>query len=152
MSFVEEVLPAINACLNATSGILVFSAWRAIKAKNVPLHKNLMLAACGSSTLFLAGYLTRVALAGVHRFPGDGTALKSFYLALLGSHTLLAVASLPLVLRTLYLGLNSRFVDHKQIARWTFPVWTYVSATGVLVYFMLYQLAPRLHDAVAMVP
>jgi putative membrane protein len=103
-----------------------------------------MLSACGSSVLFLAGYLTRVALTGVHRFPGEG-ALKATYLAVLGTHTVLAVVTLPLVLRTLYLALRSRFGAHRGIARWTLPVWLYVSVTGVVVYVMLYHLASPAH-------
>jgi putative membrane protein len=147
-----DLLPGLNALLNATSGVLVFLGWRAIKAQQRERHKRLMLAACGSSTLFLVGYFTRIALTGTHRFPGDGP-LKAFYLVLLGSHTLLAAATLPLVLRSLFLSLNSRFPEHRAIARWTFPVWMYVSVTGVLVYVMLYQVAPRvLPQAVALLP
>ena len=101
-----------------------------------------MLAACASSVLFLAGYVTRIALTGTHRFPGTG-ALRAAYLLLLGSHTLLAAAALPLVLRTLQLSLTSRFPEHRRVARVTLPVWLYVSVTGVVVYVVLYHLAPR---------
>jgi putative membrane protein len=101
-----------------------------------------MLSALACSALFLVGYLTRLALTGTHRFPGGG-ALRATYLAVLGSHTLLAAAALPLVLRTLYLALRERFEAHRRLARWTFPIWAYVSATGVVVYLMLYHLAPR---------
>lgn len=137
-----EVLPSVNAALNATSALLLFLGWRAIRGGRRDLHRNLMIAACASSVLFLVSYFTRVALTGTHRFPGEG-ALKAAYLAVLGSHTLLAAVTLPLVLRTLWLTLRQRFPEHRRIARWTFPVWMYVSVTGVVVYVMLYHLAPR---------
>jgi putative membrane protein len=101
-----------------------------------------MLAAFASSVLFLAGYLTRVALTGTHAFPGGG-ALRAVYLAVLASHTLLAAAAAPMVLRTLFLALRDRFPDHRRIARFTLPIWMYVSVTGVAVYVMLYHLAPH---------
>jgi putative membrane protein len=134
-------LPSVNATLNATSAVLLCLGWRAIRAGRKELHRAFMIAACASSTLFLAGYLTRIALTGTHRFPGDG-ALRLAYVAVLSSHTVLAVLTLPLVLRTLQLSLTSRFPEHRRIARFTFPVWLYVSATGVAVYVMLYHLAP----------
>jgi putative membrane protein len=134
-------LPSLNATLNGASAVLLFLGWRAIRAGRKELHRAFMIAACGSSTLFLAGYLTRIALTGTHRFPGDG-ALRVAYLAVLASHTVLAALTLPLVLRTLQLSLTSRFAEHRRIARFTFPVWLYVSATGVAVYVMLYHLAP----------
>jgi len=99
-----------------------------------------MLAAFGTSTLFLVSYLTRVALAGTHRYPGAGLA-RSIYLGVLGSHTLLAVAVVPLALRTGWLSLVRRdFAAHRRSARAALPVWLYVSATGVVVYWMLYHL------------
>jgi uncharacterized membrane protein YozB (DUF420 family) len=134
-------LPTINASLNALSAILLLAGWRAIRAGRRERHRALMLSALASSTLFLVGYLSRIALTGTHRFPGAG-ATRAAYLAVLGSHTLLAVAALPLVLATLYLALRRRFEAHRRLARWTFPVWLYVSATGVVVYLMLYHLAP----------
>jgi putative membrane protein len=136
-----SILPGVNAGLNAASGLLLFAGWRAIRAGKRERHRALMLAACGSSALFLASYLTRVALTGTHRFPGDGL-LRGFYLALLGSHTLLAALLLPLALRTLQLSLGARFAEHRRIARVTFPAWLYVSVTGVAVYVMLYWIAP----------
>jgi putative membrane protein len=135
------VLPGLNATLNGLSAVLLTLGFVAIKRGRRDVHRAFMLAACGTSVLFLAGYLTRVALTGVHRFPGDG-ALRATYFAVLGSHTLLAVATLPLVLRTLYLAWRARFGEHRGVARFTFPVWLYVSVTGVVVYVMLYQLAP----------
>jgi putative membrane protein len=137
-----EALPSLNAGLNALSAGLLVAGWRAIRGGRQRLHRALMLAACGSSTLFLAGYLTRIALTGTHRFPGGG-ALRLTYLAVLASHTVLAALTLPLVLRTLQLSLGARFAEHRRVARVTFPVWIYVSLTGVAVYVMLYRLAPH---------
>lgn len=140
MTFVEA-LPTVNASLNALSATLLLAGWRAIRGGRRERHHAIMLSALAASALFLAGYLTRVALTGTHRFPGGG-ALRTAYLLVLGSHTLLAVATLPLVLRTLYLALRGRYEAHRRIARWTFPVWLYVSVTGVAVYLMLYWIAP----------
>ncbi len=137
-----EALPTVNAALNALSALLLFAGWRAIRAGRRALHRALMLCACGSSTLFLASYFTRIALTGTHRFPGTG-ALRAAYLLVLGSHTVLAALTLPLVLRTLQLSLTSRFPEHRRVARFTFPVWIYVSITGVVVYVLLYHVAPR---------
>jgi putative membrane protein len=135
-------LPTVNALLNATSAVLLLSGFTAIRAGRRSVHRAFMLAACASSSLFLASYLTRVALTGTHRFPAEGW-LRAAYLLILGSHTLLAAATLPLVLRTLFLSLRRRFPEHRRIARWTLPVWMYVSVTGVAVYVMLYHLAVR---------
>ncbi len=137
-----DVLPPVNATLNATSGVLAVLGWRAIRAGARERHRALMLAAFGASVLFLAGYLTRIALTGTHAFPGGG-ALRAVYLAILASHTVLAAAAAPLVLRTLFLALRARFPAHRRIARYTLPIWMYVSATGVAVYVMLYHLAPH---------
>jgi uncharacterized membrane protein YozB (DUF420 family) len=136
------VLPTVNAVLNATSALLLACGFIAIRSRRREAHKAFMLAACASSVLFLAGYFTRIALTGTHRFPGDGW-LRATYVAILGSHTLLAALTLPLALRTLFLSLRRRFPEHRRIARWTLPVWMYVSVTGVVVYVMLYHLAPR---------
>lgn len=138
-----EVLPGVNATLNAASAALVVLGFRAIRRGERERHRALMLAAVGCSTLFLASYLTRMALTGTHRFPGEG-ALRVAYLAVLASHTVLAALAAPLVLRTLFLALRDRFPDHRRIARATLPVWLYVSVTGVVVYVMLYHLAPGL--------
>ena len=138
-----ETLPPVNAALNAASALLLVAGWRAIRAGDRQRHRALVLSALGASALFLVGYLTRVALTGTHRFPGGG-ALKTAYLLLLGSHTLLAAVALPLILRSLWLAWKERFAEHRRLARVAFPVWLYVSVTGVLVYLMLYQVAPRL--------
>jgi putative membrane protein len=136
-----DVLPSVNATLNATSAVLLVLGFRAIRAGDRRRHRALMLAALGSSLLFLVSYVTRIALTGTHRFPGDG-ALRTAYLAVLGSHTLLAALAGPLVVATLVLALRGRFPSHRRIARVTLPVWLYVSVTGVVVYVMLYHLAP----------
>ena len=135
------VLAPVNACLNALSAAFLVAGWRAIRAGDRERHRRRMLAAFGCSALFLVGYLTRYALTGVHRFPGSG-ALRAAYLILLGSHTLLAALCLPLVLVTLGLALRGRLPAHRRVARVTLPIWAYVSATGVLVYLMLYHVAP----------
>lgn len=137
-----EALPPVNATLNGTSALLVILGWRAIRAGDRERHRALMLAAFASSVLFLAGYLTRVALTGTHAFPGGG-ALRAVYLVVLASHTVLAAAAGPMVLRTLFLAARARFPDHRRIARLTVPLWMYVSVTGVAVYVMLYHLAPH---------
>jgi putative membrane protein len=137
-----ELLPPVNATLNGTSAVLVILGWRAIRAGDRERHRALMLAAFASSVLFLVGYLTRIALTGTHAFPGSG-ALRAVYLAILASHTLLAAAAAPMVLRTLFLAVKDRFPDHRRIARLTLPVWMYVSVTGVAVYVLLYQVAPK---------
>lgn len=138
-----DLLPTVNAALNATSAALLVLGFRAIRAGDWRRHRALMLGAVGCSVLFLVGYLTRMALTGTHRFPGDG-ALRAFYLAVLGTHTVLAALAGPLVLRTLWLAWKGRYPAHRRIARVTLPVWLYVSVTGVVVYVMLYHLAPAL--------
>ncbi|HEX9307594.1 MAG TPA: DUF420 domain-containing protein [Anaeromyxobacter sp.] len=134
-----DVLPSVNATLNGTSAVLVVLGFQAIRAGRRERHRALMLAAFGSSVLFLAGYLTRIALTGTHAFPGSG-AMKAVYLAILASHTVLAALAAPLVLRTLFLALRGRFADHRRLARATLPVWLYVSVTGVAVYVLLYRI------------
>ena len=136
-----EILPPVNAVMNATSAVLVFLGWRAIRAGDRIRHRALMLSALAVSALFLVGYLTRVALTGTHRFPGTG-ALRSAYLLLLGTHTILAAAIVPLIGFAIYYAWKGRFESHRRVARYTLPAWLYVSVTGVLVYFMLYWVAP----------
>jgi putative membrane protein len=138
-----EGLAPLNALLNATAGTLLVLGWRAIRRGDRQLHRRLMIGAVSVSAVFLASYLTRVALTGTHRFPGDGW-VRALYLAILASHTLLAVAAAPMALRSLFLGWTGRFDAHRRIARITFPVWLYVSVTGVVVYLLLYQVAPRI--------
>ncbi|HET8734184.1 MAG TPA: DUF420 domain-containing protein [Anaeromyxobacteraceae bacterium] len=137
-----EVLPPVNATLNGTSAVLLVLAWRAIRAGDRRRHQVLVLSALGVSALFLVGYLTRVALTGTHRFPGAG-ALRTAYLLLLGSHTVLAAAIVPLIGMALWNAWKGRFDAHRRIARFAMPAWLYVSVTGVLVYVMLYWVAPN---------
>jgi putative membrane protein len=142
---VAEVLAPLNALLNAASATLVVLGFRAIRRGDRTRHQRLMVAAVSVSAAFLASYLTRVALTGKHAFPVGGP-LRAAYLAILLSHTVLAALAAPMILRALFLGWKGRYADHRAIARWTFPIWLYVSATGVLVYLLLYQVAPRLID------
>jgi uncharacterized membrane protein YozB (DUF420 family) len=139
LSFVE-VLPSINATLNATSAALLFVGYRAIRTRRIAVHRFAMQGAFVTSAIFLVCYLTRFYLTGSHHFPGGGW-LKALYLAILFSHMVLAVITVPLVLCTLYLARASRFAEHRKIAKFTFPVWMYVSVTGVIVYVMLYHVA-----------
>ena len=139
MTSLAGALPTVNAALNALAFVLAALGFVAIRRGARERHRRLMLAACATSALFLASYLTRVVLTGTHRFPGEG-ALRAAYLSILGSHTLLAAVALPLVLRTLFLALRARFPDHRRIARATLPIWLYVSVTGVVVYILLYHV------------
>jgi uncharacterized membrane protein YozB (DUF420 family) len=132
-------LAALNALLNSTSGVLLFLAWRAIRAGNELRHRKLMLSATAVSAAFLVSYLTRLALYGNTIYTGEG-AVRALYFALLISHVILAAALVPLVLTTLTLALRGRRERHRRIARITWPIWMYVSVTGVLIYLMLYQL------------
>jgi len=136
-----EVLPTVNAILNGTSACFLFVGYRAIRARNIALHWRCMLSATAASALFLASYLVRFALTGVHRYPADDWT-KSVYVAILGTHTALAATVPFLAGITLFLAAKKRFHRHRRIARWTFPIWMYVSVTGVVVYLMLYHLAP----------
>jgi putative membrane protein len=142
MSFFD-VLPHSNAVLNATSTCLLVAAFVAIKQRKIELHKRLMLSAITCSAIFLVGYVTRMLATGTHRFPDVGW-VKTAYLVLLASHSLLALVALPLILRSAFLGLRRDDARHRSIAKLTWPIWLYVSVTGVAVYLMLYQLAPRL--------
>ena len=137
---IADALPSINATLNGTSAALLFVGYRAIRTKRIAVHRFAMQGAFVTSTIFLVCYLTRFYLTGTHRFLGGGW-LKAVYLLILFSHMVLAVITVPLVLRTLYLARASRFAEHRKIAKFTFPVWMYVSVTGVIVYVMLYHVA-----------
>ncbi|TMA28368.1 MAG: DUF420 domain-containing protein [Deltaproteobacteria bacterium] len=133
-----EVLPSVNASFNGVSACALFTGYWAIRTKRFALHWKCMAVAFTASALFLAGYLTRFALTGVHRYQGPG---RTFYLVLLGTHTVLAVLALPLILRTMWLSaVRRKYASHRRIAVWTWPVWAYVSVTGVVVYWMLYRL------------
>lgn len=132
-------LPAVNAILNATSAILLVTGRFFIHRKKVALHKTFMLAAFGCSVLFLLSYLTYHYHIGSKPFAGQGW-IRYVYFSILISHTVLAAAIVPLAIVTLARGLTGRFEKHRRIAVWTFPIWVYVSITGVVIYLMLYQL------------
>ncbi|MEM6960941.1 MAG: DUF420 domain-containing protein [Myxococcota bacterium] len=134
-----EYLACLNACLNATSGILLSLAYVMVKKRRLIWHQRLMTGAFLVSCLFLASYTTRMAIAGDTKFLGQGP-IRQVYFTILISHVTLAMAVVPLVLRTLWLAYRGEFTAHRRIARWTFPIWLYVSITGVIVYLMLYQL------------
>lgn len=127
--------------MNATSAILLLVAYRAIRRLEIETHRSFMLAAASTSALFLASYIAYHLRVGSVRFAGTGP-IRAVYFSVLVSHTILAIAVLPLVLRTLYLGLKRRDEKHRRLAKWTFPIWLYVSVTGVVVYAMLYHLYP----------
>ncbi len=134
-----DTLALVNAVLNGTSALFILAGRVAVARRQVKLHRGLMLSAFVASTAFLVSYLTRVALTGTHRDPHGGW-VHVVYLAVLLSHMTLAMAVVPLVLRTLWLAHRERFAEHRKIARVTFPVWLYVSVTGVVVYVMLYRV------------
>lgn len=140
MTFPDD-LPALNAILNGTCTVLLLIGYALIRQRNVAAHRAVMISAFIVSSLFLASYVTYHAMRGSTRFTATGP-VRYVYFTILISHVLLAAATLPLVLITLYRGLKSRFDKHRRIARWTFPIWLYVSVTGVIVYFMLYQWFP----------
>jgi putative membrane protein len=139
MTFIE-VLPTLNATLNATSAVLLFTGRRAAGPGTVLRHRNRMLSALAASTLFLVFYLLRFYLTGSHRFVGS-PALRYVYLGILFSHMILAVVTVPLVFRSIFLGLKDRIAEHRRLVRYTYPIWMYVSVTGVVVYVMLYHLS-----------
>lgn len=134
-----ETLALLNACLNGTAAILMVTAYVHIRGGRVEMHRRFMIGAISVSALFLVSYLTRYGIAGDTPFRGEGI-LRPIYFAILISHVLLAMGVVPLVLRTVYLAAKKRFREHRRIARITFPIWVYVSVTGVIVYLMLYQL------------
>lgn len=140
---IGNALAPLNALLNTTSTVLLIVGFIAVKRKNIAAHRASMFGAFVTSCVFLVGYLTRFALTGSHKFPDIG-AVRIVYLVILFSHMVLAVVALPLVLRTLFLAYKKRFEEHRKIAKITYPIWLYVSFTGVLVYLMLYHLAPAM--------
>ena len=133
------VLPTVNATLNALSGAFLLVGYILIRRRQINAHRNAMLGAFASSTLFLISYLVYHAHAGSRPFTGQG-AIRYLYFAILISHVTLAAVILPMAITTLSRGLRGRYSDHKRIAKWTFPTWMYVSVTGVIVYVMLYQM------------
>jgi uncharacterized membrane protein YozB (DUF420 family) len=131
-------LPALNASLNATAAVLLVIGYALIRRGHVRRHRAVMIAACAVSALFLTSYVIYHANIGSKPFPGRG-AIRVVYFVILLTHVVLAATVPPLALITLSRGLKARFERHVAIARWTFPIWLYVSVTGVIVYVMLYQ-------------
>ena len=131
-------LPAINATLNALSGVLLLIAYVLIKARRIEQHRKVMIAAFATSSLFLICYLVYHAQVGSVRFTRHGF-VRPLYFSILITHVTLAALVLPLAIVTLTRGLGARYLQHRSIARWTLPIWLYVSVTGVLVYVLLYQ-------------
>jgi putative membrane protein len=136
-----SALPLLNAGLNGTSGILLAAGYVFIRRRQVERHRFCMLSAFGLSALFLVSYVVYHAVAGSTSFTGQGW-IRPVYFAILISHIILAALVLPLVLTTLYRAWQGTFVQHRGIARWTLPIWLYVSVSGVLVYVMLHHLPP----------
>jgi len=132
-------LPLLNACLNATSAALLSAGWVFIRRRRVTAHKTCMVSALVVSIAFLVSYVTYHALAGSRPFGGVGW-IRAVYFPLLISHIVLAAVIVPLALTTVYRALRGDFARHRRIARFTLPIWLYVSVTGVLVYWMLYRL------------
>ena len=132
-------LPAVNATLNATCAVLLVIGWALIKRGRIRQHRAVMIAAVSTSALFLISYLVYHAQVGSVRFTKTGV-IRTIYFTVLLTHTILAAAIVPMVLVTLSRGLSGRYDPHRRIARWTMPIWLYVSITGVIVYVMLYRL------------
>jgi len=131
-------LPAVNASLNALSGILLVTGYVLIRARRIQQHRACMIAAFAASSLFLISYVVYHVQVGSVRFTRQGF-VRPLYYTILITHVTLAATVLPLAIITLSRGLKARFPEHRRIARWTLPVWMYVSVTGVLVYVLLYQ-------------
>ena len=129
-------LPALDALLNALAAIALVIGFVFIRAKNIAAHRASMFTAFVFSTVFLVAYITNYALHGEMHFQGQGN-IRWVYFPLLISHIILAVVVLPMILITFFLSLTARFASHRKLARYTFPIWLYVSITGVIVYLML---------------
>jgi putative membrane protein len=137
-----HTLPALNATLNTAATIFLLSGWTSIKLGKRGAHATFMILSMVVSAAFLVSYLTYHFLAGPQKFHGEGTFLRGFYLIMLTSHVILAIVNVPLVIMTASRAAKQRFALHKKIAIITFPIWLYVSVTGVLVYFMCYVWYP----------
>jgi len=144
----EQLHPAINASLNLTCFVFLVLGRVAIARGDDRLHRKRMLAALTASAVFLVSYVIRVATTGTHVYPGDGWD-RTVYRFTLFSHMVLAIVLVPLVVTAVRRALRADFAAHKKIVRFTWPIWVYVSVTGVLVYLMLYHLAPVLHPTVS---
>ncbi|MFK7740732.1 MAG: DUF420 domain-containing protein [Planctomycetota bacterium] len=138
-AFDFTVLADVDAVLNGIAFVLICSGLIAVKRGNIELHKKLMLAAVATSALFLVSYLTYHATCESVKFQGEG-AIRPVYFTLLLTHIVLAAVQVPLILRTVYLGLKDRREQHKKWAKVTTPIWLYVSVTGVIIYWMLYWM------------
>ena len=134
-------LPHLNAVLNSTSALLLLAGFRFIRNGRIQAHRNCQVTAVVTSTLFLVSYLTYHYHHGATRFAGQGL-VRPLYFTILITHTILAVVIVPLIVVTLYRAARGDFIRHRRIARWTLPLWLYVSVTGVIVYLMLYHLYP----------
>jgi uncharacterized membrane protein YozB (DUF420 family) len=134
-------LPHLNAVLNSTSALLLLAGYRFIRRGQILAHRNCQVSAVVTSTIFLISYLTYHYYHGATRFAGQGLA-RPLYFTILTTHTILAVVIVPMILVTLYRASRGDFIRHRRIARWTLPLWLYVSVTGVIVYLMLYHLYP----------
>lgn len=134
-----RLLAPLNATLNFASFSFLVAGYVHIRRKDVHRHRRAMTGALAASVLFLVFYLTRVALTGTHRFAGPGAA-RALYLSILFSHMTLAVLLVPVVVRMVWLVRHRRFRKHARLARWAYPVWLYVSVTGIVVYLLLYHV------------
>ena len=134
-------LPHLNAFLNATSALFLIAGFSFIRARRITAHRNCQVTAVVTSTLFLVSYVTYHYYHGETHFPGQGM-VRPFYFAVLISHVILAIVIVPLVIITVYRAARGDFIRHRRIARWTLPLWLYVSVTGVIVYLMLYHIYP----------
>lgn len=139
MNLTVRDLPTLNAALNTTSTVLLLLGYALIRARRIDAHRRAMLAAFTCSALFLVSYLTYHFQVGSVKFQGTGT-VRTVYLTILLTHTVLAATIPVLAPLTLVRGLAKRYDQHRRIARWTLPIWLYVSVTGVVVYWMLYQM------------
>ena len=137
-----ENLPALNAALNGTAGILLAIGYYYIRQGNMTAHKKIMISAFVVSSVFLVSYLIYHAHAGSTKFLGTGF-IRPVYFTILISHIILAAAIVPMAIITMFRGLKARYDTHKKIARWTLPIWLYVSVTGVIIYFLLYHIYPH---------
>ena len=131
-------LPTVNACLNGCAAILLCMGYRFIRLKQVAAHRRCMLSAAGCSVLFLICYLTYHWLVGSVKYAGEGWD-RTVYLGILLTHTVLATVNVPMVVITLLHAFRDRREKHRRMARWTLPIWLYVSVTGVVIYLMLYH-------------
>ncbi|MFP5265016.1 MAG: DUF420 domain-containing protein [Blastocatellia bacterium] len=136
-----RLLPTLNAVLNAASGVLIVAGFLLIRRRRVNAHRACMMAAVCTSVLFLVSYLYYHYHHGATRFPGTGW-VRPLYFIILVTHTILAAVIVPFVIVTLVRAFRGQFARHLRVARWTFPMWLYVSITGVVVYLMLYHFFP----------